>query len=76
MTPSDIEVLIHCHASGGPHPRADAPAVREAIRMFLEAELIEQLTADPTTYTTTDGGKLLIEELCRTPFPIKKWTMP
>lgn len=41
LTPSDLEVLIHCHAIPTPHPRWEAPAVREALNMFLKAGIIE-----------------------------------
>lgn len=29
-----------------------------------------------TVWSVTDGGKMLVEALCKTPIPIKKWSMP
>lgn len=74
MSPSDIEVLLHYHCSPNPHPRYTANAVREATEEFLDLGLIEP--APRETYTTTEGGKVLVEALCATPFPVKRWVMP
>ena len=41
MTPSDVEVLIHCHCIGTPHPRLTAPAVAGTVEKFLADGLIE-----------------------------------
>ena len=42
MTPSDIEVLLHYHCSPEPHPRIDAPAVREVTKRFLKDGIIKK----------------------------------
>lgn len=81
MTPSDIEVLLHCHTSPATHPRASAPAVREAIAEFLFLGLIESCREgygpdECQPYQTTEGGRVLVQALCSVPFPVKKWSMP
>ena len=57
MTPNDIEVLLHCHVSPRVHPRADAPAVREALRRLEDNMLIEKREHD--YYHTTSRGRRL-----------------
>ena len=70
MTPLQIEVLLHCATSGSPFPRADAPAVVEAIKYFLNNYLIE---GSDDYYTTTDRGEALVNLLCQVSFPVKGW---
>ena len=71
MTPNDIEVLIHCHVSPSVHPRADAPAVRDALRSLEANGLIEQ--RDQEYYHTTDRGRAHINQLCSLSWPIQAW---
>jgi len=73
MTPSDIEVLIHCHCRPEPHPRADAPAVSTAITSFLINGLIERYGDEKLVYVTTSRGRAHINQLCSTPWPIQAW---
>lgn len=75
MTPNDIEVLLHCHVCPNPHPRKGAPAVDEAIDMLLRRGMITH-SVGGEYYTTTEGGRMLVDALCNTPFPIKAWVMP
>lgn len=78
MTPSDIEVLLHFYTCPEPHPREDAPAVRDAINGFLTAGLlIRRPSSRPCdVYEVTDGGRMLVEMLCATPFPERRWVDP
>ena len=71
MSPSDIEVLIHCHVCPRPHPRIDAPAVRDAINRFCDHGII--IYTDENTYTTTDRGKAWLQMILNTPFPTRAW---
>ena len=41
QSPNEIEVLIHCHCTPGPHPRAHAPAVQYALNKLAECGAIE-----------------------------------
>jgi hypothetical protein len=67
MTPSDVEVLMHCHFISGEHPRAHAPAVKSAIQKFLSAKLIRLRKGQPG-YGTTKLGEQLVDMICRTPW--------
>ena len=75
MTPNDIEILIHCHVSGQPHPRLEAPAVQDSLAHFEQAGMIVQ-TQSNNVYSTTPGGQKLMEMLCDTPFPKEEWFDP
>lgn len=78
FTPSDIEVLIHCHSFAEPHPRLEAPAVKEAICYFLKEDLIAPDNKKEHLFWTTDRGKKLVKMLCETPLPtlIQYWKDP
>ena len=69
MTPNDISVLLHCHCCADPHPRLEY--IGDVIDMFLEAELI--YLGGENIYKTTEGGGMLVDKLCATSFPIKRW---
>lgn len=68
MTPNEIEVLIHCHVTPTVHPRANAPAVEDAIQRFLKHGLIEK---DDSYYKTTGRGEVHVKQLCSLPWPTK-----
>ena len=77
LSPSDIEVLIHCHVSPEPHPRRGAPAVCEALDMWMRGGFIRYTSShiNPfvATYETTAKGKAMIEALCNTEEPRQVW---
>jgi len=79
LSPSDIEVLIHCHVSPAPHPRFHAPAVREALDMWERCGFIHcsrdgfEPVVTPTVYETTTKGKAMIEALCNVEEPRQVW---
>lgn len=68
MSPNDIEILIHVHCTTEPHPRMDAPAVKESFGMFIDEGIFDydQINDD---YELTNKGRALLELLCQTPFP-------
>jgi len=77
LSPSDIEVLIHCHVSPYPHPRRNAPAVCEALDMwehcgFIHCTWFGDSTNAPT-YETTTKGRAMIEALCNVEEPRQVW---
>jgi hypothetical protein len=77
LSPNDIDVILHYHTSGEKHPRADAPAVKDATERFFRAGLIEPGGLSPGVYfVTTEKGRKFIEMLCATPFPVKKFVDP
>lgn len=65
--PSNIEVLLHCHVTPGPHPRAGAPAVEEALDFFMRLGAIEP--DGRRGHRTTALGIAWVKALCRTPMP-------
>ena len=73
-TPSNIEVLLHCHCSPESHERQEAPAVASALSMLLGAGCIEvehdqSVTAGQTVYTTTRKGASWVKALCNVECP-------
>ena len=76
MTPSDIEVLLHCHTTPSPHPRLDVPSVKGAIQRFFVLGLIEKYKGKVDVYVTTAGGELMVKALCLVPLPTMEWTHP
>lgn len=67
MTPNDVEILLHFHCSGIPHPRASAPAVRESIARFIDTEALTH--GGPAGYRTTAKGDAWVRMICDTPEP-------
>lgn len=67
MTPSEIEVLIHCHVSPAEHPRSHASAVQQALQSLNMAGLIDRL------HRTTKRGQAHVEQLCRLTWPVAVW---
>lgn len=65
-TPSNIEVLLHFHTNPEPHPRLDAPAVRDAVLMLLDEEAIYSFKDG---YRTTAKGRAWVQALCNVPPP-------
>ena len=75
LSPSDLEVLIHCHTVPSPHPRREARAIAEAIRMFHDAGMIEQDLdkGGSLIFRTTPKGAVFLTALCYTPEPVAEW---
>jgi hypothetical protein len=67
QSPINIEVLLHYHISPLVHPRADAPAVGEAIAMLLKAGCLE--TVGPGLYHATPKGVAWVRALCNVEEP-------
>lgn len=66
-SPNNIEVLLHYHTTPEPHPRIDAPAVKEATEMLLRVECIKP--SMPGRFNTTPKGKAWVEALCNVELP-------
>ncbi len=83
VTPNALEVLLHYHGSGVPHPRHDAPAVADARNSFLQLDVIEPVHIvnsqvlpgarddQPGLFRTTDRGNAWVEALCQVRIPSK-----
>ena len=77
MTPLAIEVLLHSYYSPEPHPRRDAPAVREIIDSFLMMDVIKPIPSwGEGAYTTTNKGRAWVQMICSTPLPVEAWIDP
>jgi hypothetical protein len=79
MTPNDIEVLLHAYVQPFlPHPRNDAVAVKQALRMLVNSGVLQASEAGKDCFEVTEQGTVLVEMLCSTPFPIKhtEWRDP
>lgn len=68
-TPSNIEVLLHCHTTPLPHPRREAPAVADALALLRNLGAIEPSDIHHEVETTTALGRAWVEALCRVPLP-------
>ena len=85
MTPLHIDILIHYHTRPTEYGKEDnnfsAPAVREAIKWMVGANLLE--SNDPRddanhSFRTTDRGNAYIDAMSTLPLPEKQivWTIP
>jgi hypothetical protein len=76
-TPSNLELLLHCHYSPEPHPRLRAPAIQEGLQHLLTHRMIERNHQQPgEVYTTTQKGYAYINFLMTVPFPEQHWIVP
>ena len=77
ITPGDIEVLLHYHTNPEPHPRRDAPAIKDTTERFIRSGLIKVVEAvddwNKNRYITTDKGRAFVKALCNTPLPTQAW---
>jgi DNA-binding PadR family transcriptional regulator len=78
MSPSDLELLIHCHACPAPHPRLHAPAIQAGLKRFLAAGVIEYETSERkgSGYMTTEKGQKWLKMILDTPYPEHRWVDP
>jgi hypothetical protein len=75
MTPNDLEILIHYYVSPAPHPREEAPAVRESVKMFLTLHVLEVVDYG---FRVTEKGQAWLRLILATPLPVcgKRWIDP
>lgn len=71
-TPNDIEILIHCCCIAAPHPRCDAPAVRETLEQFV-ADGIAIADQSGQFYGATEKGRAWLAAICNVPYPEQRW---
>ncbi len=71
-TPSNIEILLHCHCCPEPHPRRDAPAVKQTLEKFMVMGVIQK-ASDSDMYTTTQLGAMWVQALRNTELPQIKY---
>ncbi len=73
LSPSDIEVLIWCYCRRERHPREDAPAVADALTMFQDAGMVDEMRDDSGAFLATSKGSAMIEALRNTQEPRCVW---
>lgn len=73
MTPSRLEVLLHCYVNPCVHPRMDAPAVQEDIRVLKSHGLIRPYDR---TFEVTEKGEFYVKHLLSIPFPETTFVIP
>lgn len=81
MSPIAIELLIHCHTHPEPHPKIGSSDVYKSAKSFLlDAGLIMPYSQNGEhtdgVYITTEGGKIMVNELCNVHPPVQKWVFP
>lgn len=74
MTPYQIEILIHHHASHAPFGRDTAPLYAPTVKAFMDDGILT--TRPDGSIGTTERGKALVDMLCLTPYPEIKWVDP
>ncbi len=68
MTPNDLDVLLHCYVSPSPHPRIEAPAVKQSLDMWQDAGCLTYNSAE-ACYQCTERGNLHVKQLLNIPLP-------
>lgn len=74
MTPYQIEILIHHHASRARFSRDAAPLYAPTVKAFIDDDILT--TRPDGSIGTTERGNALVSMLCSTPYPKKMWVDP
>ena len=75
MTPLEINIVLHYYAITTDYRDGDfsAPAVADAIKMFLSSEILTFGTR--RRYDLTQKGETLVAALKAVPLPTTKWVV-
>ena len=73
ITPNHLDVLIHYNSSPSRHEREDAPAVRDAIRQFVEDGILEPARASKSGFEVTEKGHAWLCAILAVPYPTQAW---
>jgi hypothetical protein len=93
MSPLMIKMLLHYYACARdyrdevPGQHAASPAVKEAIQLFLDWELLVQITPDDewskldvmerrSPFTISDRGQAMVEAYMAVRLPVIQWVQP
>jgi hypothetical protein len=74
-SPLEIEVVLHYYHSPEPHPRVNAPAVKEAIQRFVNDGILSAAEG-PALLKVTDRGNAWVRMIVETPYPEGAWIDP
>lgn len=72
ITPNDLDILLHYNRLREPHPRAQAPVVRDAIEGFLEHGILKPYDIRPQYHLwcqMTDRGRRWLKAILEVPYP-------
>lgn len=74
MTPLEIGIMLHYYCRADDYNDGDfsAPAVTEALDLFVEKELLKHNTIE-VAFEITEGGRMYVESLMKVPIPKKVW---
>ena len=80
MTPLHIEIALHYHCRIDQFEMVTTNDTRreyalDLVRAGLLAKKLGE-NGSLTGFIATDGLGVLVEALCSTPFPVKRWVMP
>lgn len=82
-SPLMIAIGLHYHTRQGDYGKGagdnnfDAPAVKEAIQMFVNGGLLKEPAVNAgAMYEGTDGLRIWCEALCDVRWPVQVWIMP
>jgi len=72
LYPADIIALMTIYSLGSMTPEY------VVIPLWLEERGLVTKTGEcaPWFWEVTDGGRMLVDALCKTPVPVMKWSMP
>jgi hypothetical protein len=74
-TPNNLDILMHFYTSGSPHPRRDAPAVKEGIDYLMRTGML-QSTTEADVWAVTEKALVYIDYIMKVSFPTQSWKMP
>ena len=77
MTPLEISIVLHYYAFITDYRDGDfsAPAVADAIQMFLSSEILALRSGIGRRYDLTQKGQTLVAALKAVPLPTTKWVV-
>lgn len=85
LTPLHLEIVMHYATRGDDMPNIDASTTDEFAQRLCREGMIEPNPCGaapggplPKRYRTTEKGRVWLEHILRTPFPVKveRWEVP
>jgi hypothetical protein len=74
ITPVELEFLLHCYYSPAPYTHYHSLLDPFIERMLNEGILVRQIDRiHGGTYRVTERGKVWVEHILNTPFPVQSW---
>jgi len=73
ITPNHLDVLLHYNCTPARHEREDAPAVQEAIELFIADGILDCIPASKSGYRVTEKGHAWLCAILSVPYPTQAW---